>query len=67
MRLCIIGKDATKVSEHIRGSMMSVCITGDVNLDHLVKVVFIRIFSCKSNYVPFEMTKYLGERYFESL
>lgn len=46
---------------------MSVCITGDVNPDHLVRVVFIRIFYCKSNYVPFEMTKYLGERYFESL
>ena len=38
---------------------MSMYITGDAELDHLVKMVFVRIFQYKSNYFAFEITEYL--------
>ena len=45
---------------HIKGFMMSVCpITGDVNLDHLVKVVSVGFLHYKDAIIPFVVNTYL--------
>ena len=41
---------------------MLVClITGDINLDHLAKVVSVRILCYKVTIFPFVITQYFGE------
>lgn len=37
-----------------------VCIPGNMNLDHLVKMVSARRLHCKLTIFPFVITKYLG-------
>ena len=47
---------------HLSGSMISPkFITGDFNLDHLVKVVSICFFYCKVTSLPFHTLFFLGE------
>lgn len=50
---------------HIKGFMMSICpITGHVNLDHLVKVVFVGFLHYKGAIIPFVINKYIGRPWF---
>lgn len=42
-RLYIIAKDTKVGGEHLRTSNGDVLVTGDINLDHLIKVLSSRI------------------------
>lgn len=66
LRLGVFGKNTPEVISvpfavnHNMGIMMSVClITGDVNLDHLVKVLSAGFRFCKVTIFPFVISKYL--------
>ena len=71
LRLCFIGKNMTEVicpsQCTMSRYMISECITGDVNLDLLVKVVFLMFFPYKVIIFPSIIGNYLGRRYFETV
>lgn len=77
MKLCIIGEYTTGMMcppqwRIIRGYVTLECLlTGDVNLDGLVKVVPTRFLHYKVRLSPFIIKRYLeegdGERYFETI
>lgn len=52
--------DVVSFSVHHLGFVISICfIPGDVDLDHLVIVVFAAILHCKVIVFPFVINKYL--------
>lgn len=53
------------MSQDIYGIFCS--ITSNVNFDHLVEVVPSRFLHCKAIIFPFAISKYLVERYFETI
>lgn len=66
LKLGIFNKSATGDALHfsVHHIMASIfLITGDVNVDHLVKVVSVRCLHCKGTLFPFIIDKYLVERY----
>ena len=42
-----------------QGYMILICVTGDVNIDHLAKVVFVRILHHKHTLFPLAVIKCL--------
>ena len=62
LRLYIIGKDTTEVicpSQCIKSRGMLLSVSGDINLDHLPKVVSAKILYYKLIIFPLEITKYI--------
>ena len=63
LRLCIFDNTATEVmlcpSQYIRGTLRGL-VTGDVNLEHLVKVVSVEFLHCKITILLF-VIDILGE------
>lgn len=64
LRLHIIAKANSGMPffvQSLRGYIMLLYITGNDNLDHLVKVVSVRSLYCKFTILLFEITKYFWE------
>ena len=54
LRLCILSKNPTEVTALTSGAPVSVCLTtGQVNPEHVVKVVAARPLLCKVTIFPF--------------
>lgn len=56
------------LAHHISGHMMSIClITGDVSLDHSVKVMSARFLNYEVTIFPLTITEYLLGRYLKTM